>query len=122
MIRAVAERGEGSRVGETAARRNRRIRADFDGANYEALARRHALSVEWVRYIVDGPRPRLKASDLVSGSERRDGESREDRNRRIRARFNGDNLNVLALQFGLSPGQVYRVLRRGDDSRPRGGF
>lgn len=34
--------------------RNRAIRAEFDGGNYRELARRHKLSVVWVRQVVAG--------------------------------------------------------------------
>ncbi|MDE2690191.1 MAG: hypothetical protein OXI49_06710 [Acidobacteriota bacterium] len=36
------------------ARRNARIKKQFDGANYSAIARRHGLSVRQVRRIIDG--------------------------------------------------------------------
>ena len=40
---------------ETIARavRDRTIRNNFDGGNYDELARRHGLSVRWVRAIID---------------------------------------------------------------------
>ena len=36
--------------------RDERIRAEFDGRNYDVLARRHRLSKRQVRRIVDEPR------------------------------------------------------------------
>ena len=36
------------------AARNRAIRAAFNGANYRELARRHGLTVRWIRAIVAG--------------------------------------------------------------------
>lgn len=37
-----------------AARRNREIRAAFNGRNYRELAQRHGLTVRWIRTIVAG--------------------------------------------------------------------
>ena len=44
--------------------RDERIRAEFDGRNYDQLARRHRLSKRQVRRIVDGPRrPEARSED-----------------------------------------------------------
>lgn len=47
MLRQSADRGD----------RNERIRREFDGRNYEALARRHGLSARQVRRILDRKSP-----------------------------------------------------------------
>ena len=61
LVLAVADTLNGSAPTATAvrkefgrARRNARIKDQFDGANYAAIARRHGISVRQVRRIVHG--------------------------------------------------------------------
>ena len=55
----------------TALVRNRRIRAEFDGFNQTALARKYKLSVRWIYEIVNTSEPDARQLDLVKFIEER---------------------------------------------------